>query len=53
MALRQRHFLPLELIMFPDPITVTALAAPLTTETTGDHHVQPCSRLISEAYAQT
>lgn len=39
--------------MFSNPITVTALAAPLITETTGGNHVQPCSRLISEAYAQT
>jgi hypothetical protein len=38
--------------MTSEPITA-ALAAPLDTETTGCGHVQPFSRLISEADAQT
>ena len=39
--------------MTSDPITVAARTAPLNTETTGCGHAQPCSRLISEADAQT
>ena len=53
MVFRQRHPLPLELIMFANPITVTAPAVPLETEITGCRHTQPCSQLIGEAYAQT
>lgn len=53
MALRQRHLPPLELTMSSVPITVAALVTPLKTETTGCGRPQLCSRLISEAYAQT
>ena len=53
MALRQPHFLPLELTMFSHPITATTPATPLKTEATGCGPTLPCSRLISEAYAQT
>lgn len=53
MVLRQRQSLPLELIMFANPITVAALAVPLETEITECRHIQSCSQLIGEAYAQT
>jgi hypothetical protein len=39
--------------MFANPITVTALTVPLGAEITGCRHIQPCSELIGEAYAQT
>jgi hypothetical protein len=39
--------------MSSNPITFTALATPLTTRAAGCGHIQPRSRLISEAYAQT
>jgi hypothetical protein len=53
MALRQRHFLPLELTMFSNPITSTTLTAPLDTETVRDGYTRACGRPCSEAYAQT
>ena len=65
MAFRQRHPLPLELTMSCDPITtaleqlagcqariLSAVAAQLSTETTGCGPTQFRSRLISEADAQ-
>ena len=39
--------------MTSDPITGTAVPAPLKTETTERGHTLPRSRLISEADAQT
>ena len=66
MAFRQRHLLPLELTMSCNPITTApqqlagyqarilpAVAAQLTTETTGCGPTQPHSRLISEAMRRT
>jgi hypothetical protein len=53
MAFRQRHPLPLELIMFAIPIIVTALTVTLKAEITGCRHTRPGSQLIGEAYAHT
>ena len=53
MALRQRHFLPLELTMSSNLITATTLAVPFETEAIRDDCAKACGRLISEAYAQT
>ena len=52
-ALRQRHFLPLELTMSSNPITATTLTVPLETEAIRDGCAQARGRLSSEAYAQT